>query len=416
MHRWVVVAVALSLGLAFQHRPVLSSEPGDPSLDCRSSETPSLLKSAAEAVTARLQALDRDLAGAARSLSGMDLASDGARAVIRRVQEKNGDTVIDTSTISAEGVMLQVEPHQYGSAEGADISDQEQIKTLIRTRKPVMSRVFRTVEGVAAVDMEHPVIGTDGRYRGSVSAIFQPWVLIQTCVRHLVEGMPVEIWAMQPDGAIIYDADPEEVGRLLFSDPGYKEFPSLLKLGRRIANEPQGCGYYSYFKAETREVVRKDAWWVSVTHHSAVWRLVSVHPSAKAGTAIPADTRPFSREALRALARDTGLIKALVRGDEETAMEHMREAAMGRPGIYSISFVDASAVNRFGYPRQNSLFDVDLSRQTDPASVAIVTAVSHQKELVYTGPLVEGGQASYFLTPVLDGRTFIGSLLWIQKE
>ena len=67
--------------------------------------------------------------------------------------------------------MLLVEPAQYCSVEGTDIGGQEQVQTLLCTRKPVMSRVFRTVEGVAAVDMEHPVIGSDGKYLGSLLRI-----------------------------------------------------------------------------------------------------------------------------------------------------------------------------------------------------------------------------------------------------
>jgi len=97
-------------------------------------------------------------------------------------------------------------------------------------------------------------------------------------------------------------------------------------------------------------------------------------------------------------------------------MERLQQTAMTHTDIYSLSFIDSRAVNRFGYPRENSLFDVDLRKQTDAASTAIVAAIENRKELVYSGPLVEGGQARYFLTPVLDGRKYLGALLWIQKE
>lgn len=84
--------------------------------------------------------------------------------------------------------------------------------------------------------------------------------------------------------------------------------------------------------------------------------------------------------------------------------------------MYNLSWIDAKAVNRFGYPRQNSLFEVDLKTQTDAASVAIVSAIEQRKELEYVGALVEGGRARYCLGPVLDGLKYIGSLLWIQKQ
>jgi len=416
MRRWVVFAVALSLSLGFQCGAAFSFETeGSPSKHFPTG-APLILKTAAGAIRAQLQALDQDLAEAARRLSSVDLRSDAARNVIRRLQARRADIVIDTCTVSPQGVMLLVEPAPYRSVEGTDISGQEQIRTLLSTRQPVMSRLFRTVEGVPAVDMEHPVIGADGSYRGSVSAIFQPWVLIGKCVRDHLEGMPVEIWAMQPDGRILYDADRHEVGRILFSDPGYQSFPGLLQLGRRIASEPEGSGTYSYFKTGTRHRVHKDAGWVSLTLHGMAWRLVSVHPSGAGGVTASVGAVPFSKDALHALALEPALIQALARNDREEAMKRLRQAAMTHTDIYSLSFIDSRAVNCFGYPRENSLFDVDLRKQTDAASAAIVKAIENENELMYPGPLIEGGQARFLLTPVLDGRKYLGALLWIQKE
>jgi len=414
--RWNVFIISLALGLVFQSGTLLCSEKEPLSSTGRPTGTPLILKSAVDAVNAQLQSIDQDLAQAARDLSALDLEGEPARAIIQKLQARRADRVIDVSIISPEGVMLLVEPSAYRSVEGTNISDQEQIQTLLRTRQPVMSRVFRTVEGVPAVDIEHPVMHADGRYLGSVSAIFQPWALIGTCVNDLISGMPVEIWAMQPDGMIIYDEDPHEVGRILFSDPLYQPFPELVQLGRRIAAEAEGSGSYSYYKAGTHDRVQKDAWWVSVTLHGTAWRLVSVHPAKASTVGATAPATPFSRDALHALAREPSLVRALARGDQEGAMALFQQVVMAHNDVYSLSFVDAGAVNRFGYPRENSLLDVDLRQQTDAASVAIVTAIKRREALCYRGPLVEGGQASYCLTPVMNGRKYLGSLLWIRKE
>ncbi|MFO7602003.1 MAG: hypothetical protein R6X27_19665, partial [Candidatus Desulfacyla sp.] len=393
MHRWVVFAVALSLGLGFQPGPALSSETGDSPSKPFPAETPLILKTAAEAIRVQLEILDQDLAEAARRLSGVDLKSDAARNVIRRLQARSADIVIDTCTVSPQGIMLLVEPAPFRSFEGTDISSQEQVRKLLSTRKPVISHIFRTVEGVAAVDMEHPVIGSDGKFLGSVSAIFQPWVLIGKSVQDLLAGIPVEIWAMQPDGRILYDADRHEVGRILFSDPGYQPFPELLRLGRRIAAEPEGSGTYSYFKTGTRHRVRKDAWWVSITLHGMAWRLVSVHPSSAGAVTASADAVPFSKDALHALALEPGLIQALARGNQESALLWFQQAVITHTGIYNLSFIDANAVSRFGYPRDNSLSNVDLREQADAVSAVIVKAIENENELRYSGPLIEGGQA-----------------------
>lgn len=416
MHRWLVLFMAVSMGVLIQYESALCSETEGALRHHFPVGTPFILRSAAEAVGNHLNALDRDLAEASGRLANLDLKREAARRVIRRLHARHSDCVIDACTISPGGVMLLVEPARYSSFEGKDISGQEQIKTLMRTRRPVMSRVFRTVEGIEAVDLEYPVFGPEGKYRGSMSVIFQPWVLIGKSVHDLVAGMPMEVWAMQPDGSIIYDVDPHEVGRNLFTDKTYQPFPELVQLGRRIAAVPEGHGSYSYFKAETSEVVRKNAWWVSLELHGMAWRLVSIHPTEPAGHALSDGAKPFSRQAFRSLAHEPALIFALERGERENAVNRLRQAVDTHTGIYSLSWVDARAVNRFGYPRHNSLFNVDLKTQTDAASKVIVRAIRQRRELEYVGPLVEGGRARYCLTPVLDGRKYLGSLLWIQKE
>jgi len=66
MHRWLVLLMALSMGLVFQSRPALCSLTEGSVRQHFPEETPIILKSAAEAVENQLDALDRDLAEAAR--------------------------------------------------------------------------------------------------------------------------------------------------------------------------------------------------------------------------------------------------------------------------------------------------------------------------------------------------------------
>jgi len=267
MHRWVLIFMALGAGLVFQFRSAGGSEAGEGVLRHCPEGTPPILMAAAEAVARRLDALDRDLAEAAHRLSAVDLDQDAARTVVGQLQLRNADIVIDACTISPRGIMLLVEPSRYRSFEGMDISDQEQVRTLNRTRRPVMSRVFRTVEGMEAVDVEYPVAGPDGKHRGAVSVIFSPWELIGKSLNDLAAGTPVVIRAMQPDGRIIYGAD-----------PAHRTFPGLLRMAKRIAAERQGHGACSDFDTGSRRQVRYDVWRVSLTLHGMLWRLASFHP------------------------------------------------------------------------------------------------------------------------------------------
>jgi branched-chain amino acid transport system substrate-binding protein len=83
-----------------------------------------------------------------------------------------------------------------------------------------------------------------------------------------------EVWIMQTDGMIIYDLDKEEIGKILFSDPIYKDYGSLLKLGKKIAAAPEGEGSYIFLSPGLKEKVIKDVIWKTVKLHDREWRVV----------------------------------------------------------------------------------------------------------------------------------------------
>jgi hypothetical protein len=108
---------------------------------------PAVLSAARTDVRAALDRLDGDLATAAGRLASTGLDTPAAREVLSRLAATH---VVDFSTVSATSTMLAVEPAAYQSAEGADISDQEQVVRLHATLDPVLSKTFRAVEGFEA--------------------------------------------------------------------------------------------------------------------------------------------------------------------------------------------------------------------------------------------------------------------------
>jgi hypothetical protein len=180
--------------------------------------------------------------------------------------------------------MLAVEPEQYRSAEGSDISGQEQVVRLHATLRPVLGKTFVAVEGFAAVDLEWPVSAADGSLAGSVSALLRT----DTFIGDIVETVPAEasvdkLWAMDADGLILYDPDAEQVGTSLFLDPLYQPYPDLLALGREIAKRPTGSGSYEFFAQGSATPIVKDATWDSVGLHDTPWRVVAALVSAGRG-------------------------------------------------------------------------------------------------------------------------------------
>ncbi|MBI4799890.1 MAG: cache domain-containing protein [Desulfarculus sp.] len=223
----------------------------------------------------RLDHLDRSAAGAAQGLAQAGLTGPQARRVLEDLL-KACPEAIDVAAVDAQGRMVTMEPTAYRHLEGSDISRQEHMARLRDSRRPVMSQVFRTVEKVDAVDLEQPVLGPDGQMVGSASLLYKPDALLAEVIKGLAtgQGQAPEVWAMDLQGRIIYDQDPQEIDRNLFSDPLYQGYPELVALGRRIQNQPTGQGGYSFLAQGGDKAVSKQCQWDSVGLHGTWWRLV----------------------------------------------------------------------------------------------------------------------------------------------
>lgn len=226
-------------------------------------------------VQAKLDHLDRSLARAAQGLAQSGLTGPAARRVLRELLQACPEA-IDVAAVDSAGHMVTIEPAPYRHLEDSDISGQEQIARLRDSGRAVMSQVFPTVEKVDAVDLEHPVRGTDGRLLGSASLLFRPDTLLAAVVKDMAAGQTQtpEIWAMDLEGRIIYDQDPQELDRNLFSDPLYQGYPELVAMGRRIQAQPSGQGGYNFLAQGSEKVVSKHCLWDSAGLHGTWWRLV----------------------------------------------------------------------------------------------------------------------------------------------
>lgn len=224
-------------------------------------------------ITVLLNKIDFDLFNAAHELSNTDLKGNEARKILRTLCALK-PYAIDCATIDRNGRMLAIEPAEYSKFEGTDISKQEQIIRLHGSRKPVVSNVSRMVEGFDAVDFEYPVFSSEGEFTGSVSLLIRPESLLSATIVPAVQGLSVEVWAMQKDGRIIYDRDADKIGRMLFDDPLYKPSPQLFTLGKRVAAESSGSGTYEFVVKGEKVPVKKAAYWSTVGLHGTEWRLI----------------------------------------------------------------------------------------------------------------------------------------------
>lgn len=173
------------------------------------SDIPPVLKIVKKSVDSTLAELGKDLEVAAKNLSTMDLKGDAARKILDDLR-KYRPYVVTCSILNADGVKVAVEPAQYKEYEGAERTGLPYVLQVLRTKKPVLSDVYSSAEGVNAVTMAYPILSDKGEILGMIRMLIRHELFLKP----LVENQPFKIWVMQKNGLIVFDEDEEEIGKI----------------------------------------------------------------------------------------------------------------------------------------------------------------------------------------------------------
>ncbi len=225
------------------------------------------------AIQDTLTSMNNDLSTAAQTLAHAGLDGDNAHVVLSDLCDKHRSAV-DCCTIDARGKIVAVEPPTYQEIEGKDVSNQHQVADLIRTKKPVLSKPFKAVEGFYAIDMEWPVLSAKGELLGSVSMIVRPISFIDGIVTPQFKGNKSDVWVMQPDGQIIYSRYRENVGDNPLATPSYISGPTLASLVKQIASQPEGVGHYNTPPVGGFDPMARRCVWKTISINETQWRVV----------------------------------------------------------------------------------------------------------------------------------------------
>jgi hypothetical protein len=231
-------------------------------------------------VQGKLDKLDIDMSEAAVALGKTGLSGTESRQILDKLYQEN-NFVVDCCATDVSGKMITIMPDTYSSYEGTDISQQDVTLEFNKTRKPMLSNVFTAVEGFDAVVLIWPVISGDDENIGSLSVLFKPETLFDEAVKKVSLKPVVSVNAMQVNGSTIYDSDDKDTGTNLLTDPRFQSYAELVSLGHKIADEDSGTGSYSYLSGGDSQVVKKQAYWLTVSLHGTDWRVVAVSEAAE---------------------------------------------------------------------------------------------------------------------------------------
>lgn len=238
--------------------------------------TPLLELSLQSFVTELQSSLDKLSALAVKHMK-VPQESWSSETAIRQVMSSilaDSPLVVDVAWVDALGTMRYIEPPEYRGSEGIEIIKQPHVRVTLVEGKAVFSQSFISAEGFPAVVMAFPVKSARGEILGAVSMLLRPELIVGRILAKTLIPAGAELWLMDTGGRILWDADAAEIGLMLFDDPVYRQYESLLKLGRQIAANPSGKGEYVFEAQGSSEKIVKAASWDSVELFGTPWRVV----------------------------------------------------------------------------------------------------------------------------------------------
>jgi len=232
-----------------------------------------ILKNAKQSIDSTFVGIDKDLKASAKNLSATDLKGDAAREILTGLL-KYRPYVIDCSIIDTNGIKITVEPAEYKQYEGADRTELPAVIKLLTTKKPGMSDVYDSAEGIYAVSIGYPIFSDKGEFTGAVRMLIR----YEMFLKPLLENKPCKMWVMQTNGLIVYDPSPDEIGKNIFSDDMFKSFSDLISFSRTVALSDRGAGSYSFYAdgLKDKTLVEKIAAWDTVGLYGTDWRLIAM--------------------------------------------------------------------------------------------------------------------------------------------
>ena len=245
-------------------------------------ETPAPITGNAEmtgalaAVTTEIQEslndIDNQVSGAATALGKTGISGPAAEAILERAALSH-PAIQDIITYDTGGIVRAAEPGGARDLVGRNLTGQEIVRKALQEQRPLMSDLFSLTEGGAGAVIAYPVHAQDGTFIGVVSLAFSPPALVTPIAGDATSGTPFSVMVTETGGRILYDADPAQVGKETFNETMFAGFPEILDIARNLPGNRTGHATYSFSGSGSKNVIRKEAFWSTVSLHGTEWRV-----------------------------------------------------------------------------------------------------------------------------------------------
>jgi two-component system cell cycle sensor histidine kinase/response regulator CckA len=185
--------------------------------------------------------------------------------------EANQDEIKAITRLDERGVIIYNFPST--SSLGLDISDQKHVRQLLQAHKPVISDVFKSVEGFDSIALHVPIF-RGGVFKGSIGVLIDFESLTKRYLDVIKIGKTGYAWVVSRDGTQLYSPVPGYTGKSVFENA--KDFPSVIVMVNDMLKGHAGVTSYIFDKIGTRNVekTRKYAVYMPVKVGDTFWSIV----------------------------------------------------------------------------------------------------------------------------------------------
>ena len=170
-------------------------------------------------------------------------------AVLKLFYETNRARIMEITRVDEKGVIRDDFPDR--NAVGLDISHQQHIVELLRDHKPVVSEVFRTIEGIESIALHVPVL-QGSEFKGSVEVLVDFQSLAKRYLDVVKLGDTGHAWVISQAGTILYPPVPSFVGKSILEAD--KDNPSSAALVSAMLQGREGTAEYTSRRIGARYV------------------------------------------------------------------------------------------------------------------------------------------------------------------
>ncbi len=205
---------------------------------------------------------------------------DKGQQILEEFFHANDQAISAITRIDSTGHIIYTIPYNK-EAIGQDVTGQSHNQLIMATHEPVVSSVFRAVQGYDTVALAVPVFDK-GKYAGCLSVLVPFTRLAEEYLANIVLGENGYAWMINRDGVELYCPVPGHTGRTVHETSS--KFPTVVKMAEHMMRGEKGTTSYSYdrLKGEEVEAILKHAAYHPVSLPHNLWSIVVATPEEQA--------------------------------------------------------------------------------------------------------------------------------------